>query len=570
MVNARTRSRTRSRTGAVTTLALSVGLLVTSCVGIPSSGSVEAGPEFGELTETDTIFNPLGPQPGAEPLGILEGFIDAFTGTQSDYAVARQFLSTSFQAEWDPRHSVAIRLGSETFRTVDSDTLEYSFMTRAGLDEHGSYTANPLETQTLSYSFVQEDGEWRISEAPPGIVLAESTFRTIFSQHSLYFYDLALLRLVPDQRWFPGGSTATRIVSALLEGVPPWLEGAVVSQFPEGTALTQGTAVTVESSIARVDLTSEAAGASPRQRQLMKLQLSESLASVSSVASVELSVSGTSLAIDALGADAPVVDPRVDARPLILKDDVFGYAAGDELTPITSLSQKIVDLAATAATLGALGNTASVLAGDGTVWTVRGGQIPPRLVDSRPNLISPSLDDYGYTWSIPRDRPDGLLVFDFEGNSYPVVTGFANPASVVSIDVSRDGARVAVLLQGAAGPRLVVAAVIRDGAQGYVPTTLGTPILDVLLEPGDALDATWVDESSVATLEVAGDVYTTMLYEVGGFAVSLGRTEPAEAIVGGNGRTGIRLLGADGSVSTPRGSGWQRTNVTAEFIATQR
>src|SRR5690606_24623128 len=143
--------------------------------------------------------------------------------------------------------------------------MEYVFATRAGLDEFGSYNANPLETQVLSYSFVQENGEWRISSAPAGIVLAESTFRTIFSQHSLYFYDLTLTRLVPDQRWFPGGSTGTRIVTALLGGVPEWLEGAVVSQFPEGTALAPGTTVTIDASVAHVDLTAEAASASPRQ-----------------------------------------------------------------------------------------------------------------------------------------------------------------------------------------------------------------------------------------------------------------------------------------------------------------
>lgn len=564
------RSRTRARAAATVVIALSTALTVSSCVGIPSSGSVEAGPEFGEIIETDTIFNPLGPQPGADPNGILEGFIDAFTGTQGDYAVARQFLSADFQAEWDPRQSVAIRTGAETFRIVDADTLEYSFMTRAGLDENGSYSSNPIETQTLSYNFVQENGEWRISQAPPGIVLAESTFRTIFSQHSLYFYDLSLSRLVPDQRWFPGGATATRIVTALLEGVPPWLEGAVVSQFPEGTALTQGTAVTVEASVARVDLSTEAAGASPRQRQLMRLQLSESLASVSSVASVELSVSGTSLAIEPIGADSPLVDQRVDARPLVMRDGQFGYVAGDELSPITALSDKVVSVGAVSATLSVLGNAAAVLTGDGTVWTVRGGQIPPRLVDSRAGLIAPSFDDYGYTWSVPRGDPDALLVFDFEGNSFPVVTGFSDPSEVLSLDVSRDGARVAVLLQSALGPRLVVAAVMRDGAQGFVPTALGPPILDVLLEPGQAIDATWVDESSVATLEVSDEAFLTMLYDIGGFATSLGRTDPAVAIVGANGRTGIRVLGVDGSVSSPRGSGWQRTNVTAEFIATQR
>lgn len=563
------RNRSRRR-DALLGLGLVVTLGVSSCVGIPSSGPVGAGPAFSEAAESDTVFNPIGPQPGAEPLAILEGFIDAFTGTQGDYAVARQFLSASFQAEWDPRHSVAIRTGSETFRIVDADTMEYSFATRAGLDEFGSYTANPLETQVLSYRFVQENGEWRIADAPPGIVLAESTFRTIFRQHSLYFYDLTLTRLVPDERWFPGGATSTRIVSALLEGVPEWLEGAVVSQFPEGTALAPGTAVTINASVAQVDLTSEAASASPRQRQLMKLQLSESLASVSSVASVELSVSGSILAVDPLGTDSPTVDPRVDARPLILRDGEFGYAAGDELTPISQVSQKVADLEPVSVTLGVLGNSAAVLAGDGTTWIVRAGQIPPRQLDTRPNLVAPSFDDYGYTWSISREHPDQLLVFDFEGADYPVETGLSAQSQVISLDVSRDGARVAILLQTKEGPQLVVSAIIRDATQGYVPTSLGPPIFDAFLEPGIGIDATWVDESSVATLEVAGDVYTSMLYDIGGFAVPLGRTEPAVAIVGGNGRTGIRLLGEDGSVSSPRGSGWQRTSVTAELIATQR
>lgn len=116
--------RVHRRPTALLSLALAVSLCLSACVGIPSSGPVEAGPEFSETAETDTIFNPLGPQPGAEPLAILEGFIDAFTGTQGDYAVARQFLSSSFQAQWDPRQSVTIRMGSETFRIADSDTME--------------------------------------------------------------------------------------------------------------------------------------------------------------------------------------------------------------------------------------------------------------------------------------------------------------------------------------------------------------------------------------------------------------------------------------------------------------
>lgn len=554
---------------AAAALAVLAGSLA-ACGGIPSSGSVHAGDPFTEEPAGDFVFTPVGPAAGADQRGILEGFIAAFTGPQSDYQVAREFLSSQFKKEWEPRKSVLIRTGIPSFSSVSPSIMEYSFTNKAQVDEFGAYTVVAPAVQTLEFQFVKEGGEWRISQAPAGIVLPESTFLTIFSKHALYFYDLSLRHLVPDERWFPGGATATRIVAALLAGPPQWLRGAVVSQFPDGAQLTPGTTVTVDSTIAQIDLTAEAAGADERQRQLMQLQLSESLSSVSGIAGVQLSVSGSLLAIPPLGIDGSLTQRSVDSRPLVLAGGEFGYLSAGEITPLEQLSEKIVDLEPLAVTLGSLGTAAAVLGPDG-VSAARSGPIPVQVLDERPGLIAPSIDDFGYIWSVPADDPAGIVAFDFDGTPHPVAATLPAEARVVSLDVAQDNSRVAMLLQTPVGPRLLVMAILRDPAQGYVPTGLGVPVMDVVGDPGIALDATWVDRFSVAVLtETEGSSLVTS-YEVGGQQTSLGRPGPAIAIVGGNGgSTGLRVLGSDHLLQSPRGSSWQEGSIEVELIATQR
>ncbi|GAA3735803.1 hypothetical protein GCM10022239_09800 [Leifsonia bigeumensis] len=554
---------------AAALLAAGLAATLTACGGIPTSGGVQAGAPFTDEPAGDFVFNPVGPTTDADQRGILEGFIAAFTGPQGDYSTAREFLSSQFKKEWDPRQSVLIRTGIPTVRAVDSTTMEYSFTTKAQLDEFGAYSAGAPATQTLQFRFVQEDGQWRISQAPPGIVLPESTFLTIFSKHALYFYDLSLQYLVPDERWFAGGTTATRVVSALLAGPPEWLKGAVVTQFPDGTQLTPGTTVTIDSTVAQVNLTTEAAAADRRQRQLMELQLSESLSTVSGIASVEVSVAGSLLAIEPIGSDGPVVQRAVDSRPLVLADGRFGYLSGGEVTSIDELSPKIVELDPRAVTLGSHGTVAAVLAADG-VYVARTGQAPVRRLDDRPGLIAPSLDDFGYIWSVPADDPTEIVAFDFDGNPHPVSVALPAGATIVSLDVAQDDSRVAILLQTIAGPRLLVAAIVRDPGQGYVPTSIGTPVLDSLIDSETAIDATWVDRFSVAALTASDGDPIVVSYEIGGLQSSLGRPAPALAIVGGNYRPGLRVLTADNLLQSPRGSSWQSGSTVVELLATQR
>lgn len=556
------------RAPMVIALALVLGLA--GCGGIPTSGPVQAGQKFDTGTSTDFVFRGFGPEKGASQQQILEGFVKAFSGPQGDYLVARKFLSSSFAKEWDPRKSVFIRTGPPSYTPVDSVTMDYTFTTAAQVDEFGAYTGTVPGQQTLSFGFVKEKDQWRISQAPPGIVLAESTFHNVFSKHALYFYDLSLHYLVPDQRWFPGGTTATRIVSALLVGPPEWLKGAVVSQFPDGTQLSPGTTVTIDSTVAQVDLTSEAASANERQRQLMRLQLSQSLSTVPGIGSVDVSAAGSLLSIPPLGSDSPESPPGVDSRPLVLATDGFGYYSGGDTAPIEQLSDKVVKLAPLAVTLGSSGTVAAVQAADG-VYVVRTGQIPARKLDERRGLIAPSLDDYGYIWSVPASQPGAIIAYDFDGVPHKVTVAAPAGARIVSLEVARDNSRIAMLLQTDSGPHLMIAAIIRDAGEKYVPLSLGTPVLDTVIDATTAIDLAWVDAFSVATLTEENGLDQVAAFDVGGLQSSLGRPDASVAIVGGNsGKSGLRLLGADQLLRVPRGSGWQKTTIKVDLIATQR
>lgn len=559
----------RRRQIALGAAALALAALLAGCVSIPSSGPASQGLAVaGDSSGTSFEVNPEGPAKGDSPSSILRGFLAAFQSSTGGYAVAREFLSSSFSAKWDPTQSVQVRSGAGRIIATDETAIDYSFQTSATIDNTGAYKQSS-QTSTLPFTFTKEGNQWRISSAPNGIVLSDLTFQRLFSKHALYFLDPTGQNLVPDLRWFPNGTAVTRIASALLAGPPAWLEGAVRTEFPDGTQLSDaGSLVTVDSGIARVDLTKEALGATAHERQLMLLQLTESLRTIGTVSSVMISVGGVPLTIDDLGANAPIADPKVDSQALVLRKKEFGFYANNRVASIAQLSTKVLALEPRAATLSSDGNSAAVL-GAGGISLVRKSAPTGAPLDTRLNLVAPSMDEDGFVWAVPADQPNAIRVYDTAGVAHAVTTSLPPDARVASLQVSRDGSRLAILLSTATGPRLLVAAILRD--QKLLPVGIGPLIVDSALEAGDATDVTWVDEITVATLVSVGAQSTVDEFTIGGQQVSLG--DPlarAKSIVGGNGPEGLRVLGDDSLIYTYQGSSWQSTKVTADFIATQR
>ena len=114
------RTRVTTRLRAVVLVVVSA-LALAGCASIPSSGGVQTGDSITSNVQSDIEYLPSGPVPGSDQERILRGFVAAGTGSQGDYAVAREYLTKSFAKKWDPRSGVIVRQGSGTFKTI-SDT----------------------------------------------------------------------------------------------------------------------------------------------------------------------------------------------------------------------------------------------------------------------------------------------------------------------------------------------------------------------------------------------------------------------------------------------------------------
>lgn len=557
-------------------VAMAVGALVVSmlaaCSGIPTSGSVTVGATLDEPGESEFEVLPLGPAPDATQEEVLRGFIAALAGSRNDYEVARQFLSPGFADEWDPRSSVVVRSAgtADPVRIVDEDSMEYSIDSAGTVDLTGSFVQNddavPL---TRQFDFVEVGGQWRIDQTDDGIVVSDAQFHSLFRQHSLYFLDASGTRLVPDVRWFLGGTAALRIITALLEGPPEWLRGAVSTTFPDGTSLVDPD-LAVQSGVALVDLSEEVLAADTRERQLMQVQLTASLSNVANIRGVRLAVQGTPLDIEELGSAGPQPDPAVDGRALVMRDGEFGYLSGASVDTIQPLSGKVAALEATAATLAADGETVAVL-GSAGVSVARTDADQSITLDARADLTPPSLDNDGFIWVSSRSEPGAVRVYTGAGAVTPLATGLPPTAQIVSLDVSRDGSRVAILATTPSGQRLVVKAIARDASQDQLPVALGVPVLDTVVAGSTAIDATWTDDISIATIAEESGETVGREFVVGGERTALGTIiSGATAIIGGNGERGVRALSTAGTIVIRSGSSWSDSGVAVTFIATQR
>ena len=232
---------------------------------------------------------------------------------------------------------------------------------------------------------------------------------------------------------------------------------------------------------------------------------------------------------------------------------------------------KVVALTPQAATLSSDQSAVAVL-GPAGVSVVRRNSLPLSPLDTRQGLIAPSLDEDGYVWSVPTNSPNAIKAYDSAGLSHDVAAQLPKDAQIMSLEVSREGSRVVILLSTSTGPRLVVAAILRDSTPKRVPLSLGAPVIDLSLDGGTAINATWADSFTVATLVATiGGQSSVELFTIGGKRSSLASLTSASTIVGGNnGQSGLRVLGYDLAMWSYQGSSWQSSKVTVDFIATQR
>lgn len=567
-----TRRTRASRLRLAAVAALTAALALAGCATIPRSGAVKPGISVQQqengLGPID--FIPAGPATGATQQEILRGFIEAAVSPQGSYQIARSYLSNGFAGSWDPDASVTIDTGQDREdAAVDKTDRTLSISPVAYVDGDGNY--RPAEATTpveQKYTFVKEKGQWRISKAPDGIVIDSLRFADVFSPHPLYFYSTDYRYLVPDLRWFPTSptSTRTRIVKELLAGPAKWLKEAYATAAPSGSKLVVDS-VPQTSGVAEVNLNSTTGAADPLMLERFKLQLSKSLATALSISDVRILIEGVERQVPELGARAPIVDPQVDAAPLVVRSGQFGLLSGASVTAIPGVSGQVESLSPRAVTLSADRTTAAVL-GTSAVYAVRTGADSPQRIDDRDGVLAPTLDPSGYVWSAASSDQGDLVVASPAGAVGTIPVAWPGGSQLRQVAMSRDGTRLAALLVVDGKLHVYAAGIARD--DNGKPARVSQPVDFGEVSGGKTGALTWFDESTLGVLAVQqnGDsVVTTQ--PLGGVPSTTTGPGGARDLAAGNAAIDFWVLTSGGSLQSPRGSGWQEKANGIAVLGTQ-
>ena len=543
-------------------VAVALLLALTGCATLPISGPVRIGPDLTPNTDVESFYySPSGPIEGASKAEILSGFLAAGTGPQNDYAVAREYLSESIRASWNPNLEVLVQRQSPEVTIGDDDTAELEVDVSAQIDSDGRYETKPQGTsRILNYTFVREGNQWRLSSAPDTTVLIRPVFEVVFQDYSIYFVDRQKRSLVPELRWFPAtAATGTKLVNALLKGPSSWLRPAVISAIPNGTRLSID-AVTVENGVALVDLTARALVASLADRSLLKAQLDATLSQLQNVQSVAISIERSSqeitdptAALRAEGSRALVVLGDQGLEAVVSAETDFLNSGADffELNPTTNISITKQSSWLAALTPAGVIKTSSIDPG-----------VAALLVDSRTGIVGIEFDRQDYLWSLGRARGSDVFATFTNGDRTRVQAPWLTGEAVRGFSISPEGSRIAILVAGAQKNRVLVSAIVRD--LSGTPIELAPPI-EIGSEIGAPSHLSWVGPTTVAVVNSTPDFTNAVLVSIGGTSRPIAALPNTKAIVAAGPSSQLYLLSTAGELYRFSGSTWSivRSDVKA-------
>lgn len=565
-------------------VALALAMAVSACAVIPASGPVQEGQaNVLPVQPFEPILQP--PDPAADPAGIVTGFLSASAGgVATDFSVARQFLTDDAAGSWDPGRGVSIYDSGAVTPVWDpaSRTVAYEVPLASTLDDSGRrIDAAPDEAVRLEFTMEQQDGEWRISGLADGILVSQANFTRFFRPVELIFATPDLTTAVPELRWLPGNNIATSAARELIEGPSPWLADAVVTGFPATAALAVESVV-VTDGVASVDLTAMSAG-SVEERALAQEQLRLTLTALTDVTDVEARISGLPLADELTHALAAA--PLPDSDAIALTDSRVALWDGTELWRVGGSSGALPEGAQGLAVSydGAYaayvvpgegiqaidlrdGGARDLLSPDEPVDDDASAPIPATTLVEGDELIAPSFDRYDYVWSASANEPSGLIVTGVGLESSQIPVSWLEARTVVSVAVSRDGSRLAVLTRTGGQTLVEVAAIVRDSAGA--PLGIG-PAEAVGPGIGPAADLAWVDSLTIGALGESDEAGVVLLYlaGVGGGAETISVAQQAVALTARAGRTSMLVVSADGTVQERLGTSWATVLEDVDEIA---
>ncbi len=217
-----------------------IALLAAGCATVPESSDVVV---VRSVPAAQPAAAP-GPAPGTSPFRLVRDFIEATGSPENGHAAARAFLTREAARNWNDGQGLTVIEDSPDTVTAPGEPGDArSVIVRATavgtLAPDGSFVADAGQL-TRKLDLVRENGEWRITDPRPGVLVESSAFQRNYRQVRIYFADPGRGTLVPDVRWVaaePAETLARRVLDLLLAGPSERLRDAVASGLPSGARL---------------------------------------------------------------------------------------------------------------------------------------------------------------------------------------------------------------------------------------------------------------------------------------------------------------------------------------------
>ena len=236
-------------------LVAAVLLALAGCSTVPSSSPTVQITQAAPRTDNTVTIEPVSPEEGDTPEQIVRGFIDASASTVRGHPVAVEHLTPEAAASWSDDTGITV-LSTTDFATVTTDAGRVAVTANVvgTVDQQGAFdVADNGLAYRREFTVEQVEGEWRIADPPDGLLMLEPDFERLYDEMAAYFLDPTGQRVVPDPRYvITGESQPTVLVQRLLDGPSTALAPGVRNPLA-GVQLSQ--AVRVDGTAATVDLT---------------------------------------------------------------------------------------------------------------------------------------------------------------------------------------------------------------------------------------------------------------------------------------------------------------------------
>ncbi|GAA0931190.1 LpqB family beta-propeller domain-containing protein [Streptomyces thermoalcalitolerans] len=577
-------------------------VLLAGCATMPDSGGMQ-DVESTSRRDTEVRVFATPPREGAPPAEILQGFLEALTSDDPQYATARQYLTEPAARRWRPESSTTVLANGpgiqvdRTTRNADADADDYTFMLTgskvAQVDEQQSYTpVTGRYSQPVRLTRDKKSRQWRIDVLPQGVVMGQSDFQRNYMSVNKYYFASdtrtgagAPATAVADPVYVRRRVDAmTQLVRSLLAGPTNWLKPAVRSSFPAGTALRGGvTGLTPDDqNKLTVPLNGKASKVGREKCWEMATQLLFTLQNLTPTVDTVALQRADGSTLCTLGEDRA----GAVARRGSVKRPEYLYFIDDE--------GRLVRLPGTGTTTepvpGALGEGVQQLGSAAVSWDehtaagvsadgrslfvgslVTGSTLEPPVLQSRgatetDRLTAPSWDARGDLWVADRDPARPRLLMLEQGVGAPVdvrVPGLEG--RVDAVRVAADGVRIALVVQAKDGHKsLFIGRIERDDSSGDQPVVSVMGLRPATPELEDVTAMSWAGDSRLVVAgREHGGVQTMRYVQVDG---STPEGQAPAAL------TGVQSIAAseddrlplvassseDGIVRLPSGAQWQK------------